>query len=136
MQNSFFGKTSEDVGKYTDVKILTQRKDIDRLTRKEQFKRWNIYNETLTTVLMEKTEVTLNKPKFTRTRQRQPGHFKQQDSKGVLSVINPVKFEKITNELRKRMLNTSIFLPKQHLEEVLTQYSLFLARGGFTLDFV
>ena len=64
MNNSFFGKTCEDVRKYTDVKIVTQEKDIDKLLKKEQFKRWHIYNENLAIVLMEKTNDKLNKPRF------------------------------------------------------------------------
>ena len=64
MNNSFFGKTCEDVRKYTDVKIVNEEKVIDKLSKKEQFKRWYIYHENLATVVMERKEVTLNKPRF------------------------------------------------------------------------
>ena len=46
------------------------------------------------------------------------------------------KLQTASNKFRRRMLNTCRFLPKQHLEEVLTQYSIDLARGGFTLGFI
>merc|ERR1711954_499107 len=64
MNNSFFGKTCEDVRKYTDVKIVNEEKVIDKLSKKEHFKRWYIYHENLATVVMERKEVTLNKPRF------------------------------------------------------------------------
>merc|ERR1711954_50325 len=64
MNNSFFGKTCEDVRKYTDVKIVNEEKGIDKLSKKEQFKRWYIYHENLASVVMERKEVTLNKPRF------------------------------------------------------------------------
>merc|ERR1711954_139468 len=63
MNNSFFGKTCEDVRKYNDVKIVKTEDDIEKLSKKENFKRWHIYNENLASVLMEKTSVTLNKPR-------------------------------------------------------------------------
>ena len=62
MNNSFFGKTCEDVRKYTDVKIVNTEDYIDKLSKKEQFKRWHIYNENLVIVIMEMIEVILNKP--------------------------------------------------------------------------
>ena len=64
MNNSFFGKTCEDVRKYNDVKIVNTEDGIEKLSKKENFKRWHIYNENLASVLMEKTSVTLNKPRY------------------------------------------------------------------------
>merc|ERR1711954_563985 len=64
MNNSFFGKTCEDVRKYNDVKIVNTEDGIEKLSKKGNFKRWHIYNENLTSVLMEKTSVTLNKPRY------------------------------------------------------------------------
>ena len=59
MNNSFFGKTCEDVRMYTNVKIANQEKDIDKLSVKEEFKSWYIYNENLAAVVMESKNVTL-----------------------------------------------------------------------------
>merc|ERR1712115_233547 len=64
MNNSFFGKTCEDVRKYNDVKIVNTEDGIEKLSKTENFKRWHIYNENLAPVLMEKTSVTLNKPRY------------------------------------------------------------------------
>ena len=64
MNNSFFGKTCEDVRKYNDVKIVQTGDEIEKLTKKENFKRYHIYEETLASVLMEKKSVTLNKPRY------------------------------------------------------------------------
>ena len=64
MNNSFFGKTCEDVRKYTDVVILKEGVEIEKLTRKEEYKRFKIYYEDLAAVLMEKKSVKQNKPRY------------------------------------------------------------------------
>ena len=64
MNNSFFGKTCEDVRKYTDVQILNEGVDIEKITRKEEYTRFKIYDEDLAVVLMEKKSVKLNKPRY------------------------------------------------------------------------
>ena len=64
MNNSVFGKTCEDTRKYTDVKIVNTEEGIDELSRKEQFKRWHIYNPNLAAVVMERKSVKLNKPRY------------------------------------------------------------------------
>ena len=60
MNNSFFGKTCEDVRKYNDVKIVTKEERINKLSKMEGMKRWQIYDEDLASVLMEKTSVNLD----------------------------------------------------------------------------
>ena len=43
---------------------MTTKEEIDKLSKKDNFKRWHIYGENLASVLMETTEVTLNKPRY------------------------------------------------------------------------
>ena len=64
MNNSFFGKTCEDVRKYSDVKILMEEKEIEELSKKEEYNRCQIYDEGMAAVLMEKKSVKLNKPRY------------------------------------------------------------------------
>ena len=64
MNNSFFGKTSEDVQKYNDLKIVTKEERINKLSKMEGMKRWQIYDEDKASVLMEKTSVKLDKPRY------------------------------------------------------------------------
>ena len=63
----FAGKTCEDVRKYKDVKICCQKTEIDKLSKKEKFDGWTIYNENLASVMLEKNIVTLNKPRYVGT---------------------------------------------------------------------
>ena len=64
MNNSYFGKTCEDVRKYKDVKICTSKEDIEKLSKKEKYDGWTIYNPNLAAVLLKKNHVTLNKPRY------------------------------------------------------------------------
>ena len=67
MNNSYFGKTCEDVRKYKDVKICTSKEEIEKLSKKERCDNWKIYNENLAAVLMKKNHVTLNKSRYVGT---------------------------------------------------------------------
>ena len=64
MNNSFFGKTCEDVRKYKEVKIVFDEEGIAKLSKKEEFKPWYIYGEDMAAVLMEKRKVKLDKPRY------------------------------------------------------------------------
>ena len=62
MNNSVFGKTMENVRNRVNVKLVTNEKACNRLTKKSNFKSVNIFHENLIAVHMEKTTVKLNKP--------------------------------------------------------------------------
>ena len=64
MNNSVFGKTCEDVRNYNSIKIVQTEEEIDKLSVKGEFKRWHIYNPNLATVLMERKQVRLIKPRY------------------------------------------------------------------------
>ena len=64
MNNSYFGKTCEDVRKYTEVKICVNKEEIEKLSKKENCDGWRIYNENLAAVVMKRNVVTLNKPRY------------------------------------------------------------------------
>ena len=49
--------------KFTDVQILDEGANIEKLTRKEECQGFKIYYEDLAAVLMEKTSVKLYKPR-------------------------------------------------------------------------
>ena len=64
MNNAVFGKTCEDVRRYTDIKIVTEEDQIKKLAVKEEIKRWRIYISELAAVAMERKQVILNKPRY------------------------------------------------------------------------
>ena len=64
MNNSFFGKTCEDVKKYKDIKIVTGEKRAQKLINRPTFSRVKIYNENLAAIQLRKQQVLLNKPRY------------------------------------------------------------------------
>ena len=67
MNNSYFGKTCENVRSYKEVKIVTNKEKIEKLGKKEKCDGWKIYNENLAAVMLERNIVTLNKPRYVGT---------------------------------------------------------------------
>ncbi len=62
MNNSVFGKTMENVRNRVNVKLITNENDLNKLVKKSNFKRTNIFHENLVAVHMSKPSVKLNKP--------------------------------------------------------------------------
>ena len=62
MNNSVFGKTMENVRNRVNVKLVTNKKDLNKLARKPNYKRVSEFHENLVAVHMEKTTVKLYKP--------------------------------------------------------------------------
>ncbi len=62
MNNSVFGKTMENVRNRVDVKLVTNKKALNKLVKKANYKRVSEFHENLVAVHMEKTSVKLCKP--------------------------------------------------------------------------
>ena len=62
MNNSVFGKTMENVRNRVDVKLVTNKKALNKLVKKANYKRVNEFHENLVAVHMEKATVKLDKP--------------------------------------------------------------------------
>ncbi len=62
MNNSVFGKTMENVRNRVNVKLVTNKKDLNKLVKKPNYKRVSEFHENLVAVHMEKTSVKLCKP--------------------------------------------------------------------------
>jgi hypothetical protein len=67
MNNSYFGKTCENVRSYKEVKIVTDKETIEKLGKNERTAGWRIYNQNLAAVMLERKEVKLNKPRYVGT---------------------------------------------------------------------
>ena len=61
MNNSFFGKTMENLCKRVDVRLVTDEKKLDKLTSKPTFVSSKIFNENLMAVHKVKETLTLNR---------------------------------------------------------------------------
>ena len=64
MNNSFFGKTCEDVRKYKEVRIITNGERVQRILNKPTVKHWKIYGENLAAIQLQREVVELNKPRY------------------------------------------------------------------------
>jgi len=64
MNNSFFGKTCEDVRKYKDVKIAMSEERARKLTARPTMKQFKIYGENLAAIQLKRPTVELNKPRY------------------------------------------------------------------------
>ena len=64
MNNSVFGKTTENLRKRVDVRLVTNEKQLDKLTAKPTFVSSKIFNENLMAVHKIKETLTLNRPAY------------------------------------------------------------------------
>ena len=64
MNNSFFGKTCEDVRKHRDVKIATEAEKARQLIASPLYKQHSIYAENMVAIQFQKNKVNLNKPRY------------------------------------------------------------------------
>ena len=64
MNNSFFGKTCEDVRKYKDFKIVLNERRARKLISRPSIKKSKIYDENLATIQLQREVVTMNKPRY------------------------------------------------------------------------
>ena len=64
MNNSVFGKTMENLTKRVDVRLVTNKKKLDKLTSKPTYVSSKIFNENLMAVHKIKETLTLNRPAY------------------------------------------------------------------------
>ena len=62
MNNSVFGKTMENIRNRVDIRLVTKEEQLEKLVKKPNFDRINIFSEDLVAVHMKKTTIQLNKP--------------------------------------------------------------------------
>ena len=62
MNNSVFGKTMENIRNRIDVRLVTEEKELEKLVKKPNFDRINIFTKDLVAVHMKKTTIKLHKP--------------------------------------------------------------------------
>ena len=65
MNNSFFGKTMENLCKRVDVRLVTNERKLDKLTSKPTYVSSKIFKENLMAVhKVKETLLTLNRPAY------------------------------------------------------------------------
>ena len=64
MNNSVFGKTTENLCKLVDIRLVTNEKKLDKLTAKPTYMSSKIFNENLMAVHQVKEMLTLNRPAY------------------------------------------------------------------------
>ena len=64
LNNSFFGKSCEDVRKYKEVKIALTKERVRKLIARPTFKNSKIYHENFAAVQLKRNEVKLDKPRY------------------------------------------------------------------------
>ena len=62
MNNSVFGKTMENIRNRVDVRLVTRENELEKLAKKANFEKTNIFTEKLIAVHMRKTTINLMKP--------------------------------------------------------------------------
>ena len=62
MMNSFYGSTLTDKTKFRDIKICTSKSQAKKLTKKPNFNSFNIINENLTIIEMNKNKCVFDSP--------------------------------------------------------------------------
>ena len=64
MKNSVFGKTMENIRNRLDIKLVTDKKQVEKLSAKPNFNHCNIFSEDLVAIHMKKTKLIFNKPVY------------------------------------------------------------------------
>ena len=58
MNNSVFGKTTENIRNRVDIKLVNDKKQAEKLSAKPNFNHCNIFSEDLVAIHMKKDEVS------------------------------------------------------------------------------
>ena len=66
MNNSVFGKTMENVGKYRDIKLVTADKRIYQLVSEPNYHTTKWFSENLLAIEMKKIKIKMNQPVYFR----------------------------------------------------------------------
>ena len=64
MNNSIYGKTCENLTKRTDIKLVTTKKQCDKLTKKAHCRRFEVFTGQLAAVELTKVRCLINKPTY------------------------------------------------------------------------